>query len=673
MQFYKIYIEGIKGLKENVDNKDQRKQATDYQGKIIEFFEENDKQIQISISFINFLSKKAEICASVKDGGLTQKKIKEFTSFVGLEHKKIIFHETTIETYVNMLQAGERNRYIYDASEIVEKLSIYNICKLGGRFFSLRYTETVLSDLFTREDIESKSKDILCEESLIPEIDRIYEIPAKRSTGHPIHYLLQADNEGIRDQIIELLLTALYNNGRIQSRRFCHLSYSDSSGMNEKGLDTLYETSIGGTIVISYKSDEVEEHENAYVDTEVIIKLCEVMKKYRSKVLTIFCLPRTSEKIKNVFYQYLGTTTMIPLGEETVFGERAKMYLSTLAKKHGERADKSLYRPLVDEGKGFLVSDIHQIFDEWYEKRLKTHVYKQYAEFENANKQVIAKKPRGSAYDELEKMIGLVEAKKLIHKILDFHKAQMLFRGQGMDVERPAMHMVFSGNPGTAKTSIARIFAQIMKDNDLLSVGNLFEVGRSDLVGKYVGWTAKIVKEKFEAAEGSVLFIDEAYSLVDDRDGSYGDEAINTIVQEMENHREDIIVIFAGYPDKMKKFLNKNPGLNSRIAFHVPFEDYNADELCQITELMGEKKKMMMGTGVLDKLRSIYEDAMQSQDFGNGRFARNMIEMAIMNHATRMVSMDAEKISQTDIATLLPEDFEAPVETQIIERKVVGF
>ena len=114
-----------------------------------------------------------------------------------------------------------------------------------------------------------------------------------------------------------------------------------------------------------------------------------------------------------------------------------------------------------------------------------------------------------------------------------------------------------------------------MKENNLLSKGNLIEVGRGDLVGKYVGWTAPTIQKKFKEAQGSVLFIDEAYSLVDDRDGSFGDEAINTIVQEMENHRNDVVVIFAGYPDKMESFLQKNPGLRSRIAYHVPFSDYD--------------------------------------------------------------------------------------------------
>ena len=136
--------------------------------------------------------------------------------------------------------------------------------------------------------------------------------------------------------------------------------------------------------------------------------------------------------------------------------------------------------------------------------------------------------------------------------------------------------------PDRQKTTVARLIAEILAENQVLYRGKLHEVGRSDLVGKYVGWTAKLVKEAFEKAKGSVLFIDEAYSLVD-KQGSFGDEAINAIVQEMENSRGSTVVIFAGYPDKMEHFLDRNPGLRSRIAFHVPFEDYTPEELVEIT------------------------------------------------------------------------------------------
>ena len=232
--------------------------------------------------------------------------------------------------------------------------------------------------------------------------------------------------------------------------------------------------------------------------------------------------------------------------------------------------------------------------------------------------------------------------------------------------------MIFTGNPGTAKTTVARLFAKIMKENGLLSRGQLIEVGRGDLVGKYVGWTAQIVKSKFADASGGVLFIDEAYSLVDEHSGSYGDEAINTIVQEMENHRADVVVIFAGYPDKMERFINKNPGLRSRVAFHVPFADYTSEELCLIAQLMGKKNGMKIETSALTKLERAFAIARESSDFGNGRYVRNLFEQAKMSQAERLLEKDFDSITPDEIITITAEDIVLPEEKKSATRKI-GF
>ena len=256
-----------------------------------------------------------------------------------------------------------------------------------------------------------------------------------------------------------------------------------------------------------------------------------------------------------------------------------------------------------------------------------------------------------------------------MNNALNYFKAQKLFADRGMIAERPSMHMVFTGNPGTAKTTVARLFAEIMKENGLLTNGDMYEVGRADLVGKYVGSTAPLVKSAFKRAKGGVLFIDEAYSLVDDRDGLFGDEAINTIVQEMENHRKDTIVIFAGYSDKMEGFLNKNPGLRSRIAFHIPFEDYSVNELCDIAKLIAAEKKLALSPNAESKLATVFEAASKNADFGNGRFARNILEKAKMAQANRLMKMDFDMITDKDLTTIIADDIEMPKEKT--EEKVI--
>ena len=235
------------------------------------------------------------------------------------------------------------------------------------------------------------------------------------------------------------------------------------------------------------------------------------------------------------------------------------------------------------------------------------------------------------------------------------------------------MHMVFTGNPGTAKTSVARLFAKIMRDNGLLSKGHLVEVGRGDLVGRFVGWTAPTVQKKFSEAKGGVLFIDEAYSLADEKTGSFGDEAINTIVQEMENHRDDVVVIFAGYPDKMEGFLQKNPGLRSRIAFHVPFADYNTKDLCRIAKLIAKKKGLTLSEDACDKLEDVFDAARSEVDFGNGRYVRNVIEQAKMAQATRLLAMDFDSIRRKDVVTICADDITMPALSDRPPRRSIGF
>ena len=279
----------------------------------------------------------------------------------------------------------------------------------------------------------------------------------------------------------------------------------------------------------------------------------------------------------------------------------------------------------------------------------------------------------GTAKKELEEMIGLSSAKAIISKAISNYKLNKLCMERGILRNKSSLHMVFIGNPGTAKTTVARLFAEIMKDEKVLSTGNFIETGRADLVGDHVGATAKLVKKKFKEAQGGVLFIDEAYSLCDGYKGGYGDEAINTLVQEMENHRDDVIVIFAGYPKPMKEFLDRNPGMLSRIAFQVEFEDYSLNELCEITRLMLSQKKMTITENAMKKLRAIYEAVREENDYGNGRFVRKMLEEAEMNLAERILQMGDAEITNEMITTIEETDIPTYDFTKKEEKRTIGF
>ena len=423
--------------------------------------------------------------------------------------------------------------------------------------------------------------------------------------------MIQIDDAGILREMIQSLLPSLYANGRLQNRRYSSVYFRGEALYGKSSdYDQFYKSNAGGTVIVQYSADygDTDDEDTANGIRDTIEKLCSYIKKYRHQVLTILCLPRECTKLKELFYENLGTVSFVELKEEFAVGERAGDYLKLLARENHVRTDKKLFAKL-EGNRGYLAPELRTIFDGWYNNKLKTTVYPQYKEISTVKTEVEKAKPKGDAYKELMEMIGLTEAKNVILQALNYHKAQKLFADKGMKVDRPAMHMVFTGNPGTAKTTVARLFARIMRENGLLSRGHLVEVGRGDLVGKYVGWTAQTVQKRFEQAEGGVLFIDEAYSLVDARSGSYGDEAINTIVQEMENYRDDMVVIFAGYPDRMEEFLQKNPGLRSRIAYHVPFADYSVEELCSIAALAARKKGLHLDDRAQEKLASVFETA----------------------------------------------------------------
>ena len=414
-----------------------------------------------------------------------------------------------------------------------------------------------------------------------------------------------------------------------------------------------------GAIVASFQRIPSFDSDRINNTLSNIETFCECVKKHRNDVLTILLLPKECTQVKNFIFEHLGTLSFVEINEKPANCKRARRFLSTLAKDNAISTDENLFSK-IEADKTYLTGELHIMFEDWYSKKLRTDIYPQYSQFKQVKIDEAKKDAKGTAYDELMGMIGLDEAKKIISQAIDFNKMQKYLAAQNVNRERPSQHMVFTGNPGTAKTTAARLFAQIMRENDLLSSGHIVEVGRADLVGRFVGHTAPLVKSCFEKAKGGVLFIDEAYSLVDDRDGCFGDEAINTIVQEMENNRDNLVVIFAGYPNKMEQFLQKNPGLRSRIAFHVPFPDYTTEELCEIASLIASKKNIGLSADAKNKLSVIFDKAREEDDFGNGRYVRSVIEKALMAQATRIVNQDFESLSKTELITLRAEDIETP-------------
>lgn len=272
----------------------------------------------------------------------------------------------------------------------------------------------------------------------------------------------------------------------------------------------------------------------------------------------------------------------------------------------------------------------------------------------------------GNPQAELNELVGLAPIKDQVRRVVAEARADQLRRGAGMPEPDRSRHMVFVGNPGTAKTTVARVLARIYAELGTLSHGHLVEASRVDLVGQYIGQTAPKVRKIFNKASGGVLFIDEAYALIPpDSQRDFGVEAVSTLLKLMEDRRDEVVVIVAGYPVEMERFLTSNPGLASRFPKTLTFEDYDDDELYAIFSLIAHQQGFALAEGLEEGVRSLIPHP-RPAGFGNGRYMRNVFEEAVAIQAERLV--DTADLTTDMIRTLIPADL--PVDPPPVVRKL---
>ena len=265
---------------------------------------------------------------------------------------------------------------------------------------------------------------------------------------------------------------------------------------------------------------------------------------------------------------------------------------------------------------------------------------------------------------ELDALIGLGRVKREIHRQVALLRVERLRAEAGMTSATITRHLVFTGNPGTGKTTVARLVSGIYAALGLLTRGQLIEVDRSELVAGYLGQTAVKTSEVVGKASGGVLFIDEAYSLTGDQ---YGTEAVDTLVKEMEDRRDDLVVIVAGYPAPMEAFVAANPGLASRFRTIIEFDDYTDEELATILTLLAKGSDYELTPQALARFRELLAQTPRGESFGNGRFSRNQLEAAIGAHAWRL--RDVEAPTHDQLRRLEPQDLDQDLDQDLGENQ----
>ncbi len=275
--------------------------------------------------------------------------------------------------------------------------------------------------------------------------------------------------------------------------------------------------------------------------------------------------------------------------------------------------------------------------------------------------EVLAQSQVESVFDELDRdLVGLAPVKQRIRDIAALLVIDKLRMNHGLAAQTPSLHMSFTGNPGTGKTTVAMRMAEILHRLGYVRKGHLVAVTRDDLVGQYIGHTAPKTREVLKKAMGGVLFIDEAYYLYrPENERDYGQEAIEILLQVMENQRDDLVVILAGYKDRMDTFFKSNPGMSSRIAHHLDFPDYAHDELMRISELMLAQQNYRFGAGAREAFADYLARRIAAPHFANARSVRNALDRARLRQASRLFAERDRELGREDLTTIAEPDIRA--------------
>ena len=471
-----------------------------------------------------------------------------------------------------------------------------------------------LFDRITALNVEDESKELL---KRILEYMRLFEAGEEKNYI-PFRIILESNNNLLVEEITDILETAA-----------SYYSYIEK-GKKEISLYKIEEISNPGVLLINNLNGINLEESKTF--KKFLHDLTEFLDK-NTKCITI--VSGTNEELNNFF-----------LGNESI----KKNYFDFSLK--GTNPDiQDIYNEVIEKVQSdddFKVKILDYITST-YNKDIDYVEYKndliKYISFNKSLPEIEKQKTIDEVFKDLNELVGLEKVKKVLHELVDV--ISLKEKDKDLKIKDINLHMVFLGNPGTGKTTIARMISEILYDLKYVKENKLVEVSVKDLVAEYVGQTAPKTMSVIEKAMNGVLFIDEAYALADRGDNSYNGEAIATLIQAMENYRDKLVVIFAGYTKEMQAFLDSNSGITSRIGYTLHFDDYTTDELIQIFLGMTKKAGFEVKEDAIDYLREIIDKYRNMKNFGNARFVRNIYEKTVVRHASNVKDKKQKRVLKT--------------------------
>jgi len=521
-------------------------------------------------------------------------------------------------------------------------LNTYNLSDVYKDFFGESLTsseERVLEDEFKEEEIDSlpitdESKDILKKSILYmkkykEEKDVLYL---------SLNFLIQSDNRETREKIEKLLESAIKKYNYVNATNSLKLSFYEMDDLDEvkKSLES-------NSIIILKDIKGLELKEATY--QKRFFHLLEDM-TIQNK---LFLVEGNNKEI-DYFFEFdedlRGTAFPFLLEEEVLGVQDVYQEVLNYVDKEEKLDDKFKLEILDYITNSYEKRDVDYPS---YRDRLCREIL-----LNGKVPKLAEEKTIDEIFADLNELVGLDKVKKTLHELVDYISLQK--KSSDLKLNSVNLHMVFLGNPGTGKTTVARLIVDILYNLGYIKQNKLIEVSVKDLVAEYVGQTAPKVMSVVERAMGGILFIDEAYALASKgNQGSYNDEAIATLIKAMEDYRDNLVVIFAGYTKEMQDFLDSNSGIVSRIGYTFEFDDYTEDELVKIFEGMMKKAGFTVEEAAYNKLRTIIKENKDMENFGNARFIRNIYEKSIVKHAHNIKDKKSKKILSTitvnDIST----------------------